>query len=175
MRHAIRKIRDEFGADAVNLSNRNTRAGVEVTAAIDYDDAEAAADEQALAGAHESEAPSAWERRVDAYAAALPEQATPTPPPLPSWAHGAGQAPESADESAPRLQTLSEEVTSLRALLEHQLSSLAWSELERRQPVKASVVTQLMDLGIRRPFAESIVGDSAVNMGRTAIDQFGND
>ena len=39
MREAIRLVRDEQGPDAVILSNRRVDAGVEVVAAVDYDEA----------------------------------------------------------------------------------------------------------------------------------------
>ncbi|MDH5301603.1 MAG: flagellar biosynthesis protein FlhF [Gammaproteobacteria bacterium] len=39
IRQAINKVRDELGSDAVILSNRQTDGGVEIIAAIDYDDA----------------------------------------------------------------------------------------------------------------------------------------
>ena len=38
MRQAIRKVRDALGPDAVILSNRTIEEGVEVVAAIDYDE-----------------------------------------------------------------------------------------------------------------------------------------
>ena len=38
MRTAIRKVRDELGADAVILSNRRAADGVEIIAAVDYDE-----------------------------------------------------------------------------------------------------------------------------------------
>ena len=39
MRQAIRKVRDEQGPDAVILSNRKVEGGVEIIAAVDYDEA----------------------------------------------------------------------------------------------------------------------------------------
>ncbi|MDH5573030.1 MAG: flagellar biosynthesis protein FlhF, partial [Gammaproteobacteria bacterium] len=38
MRNTIRKVREELGADAVILSNRHVADGVEIIAAIDYDE-----------------------------------------------------------------------------------------------------------------------------------------
>lgn len=39
MREAIRQVREEQGADAVILSNRRLNGGIEVVAAVDYDEA----------------------------------------------------------------------------------------------------------------------------------------
>ena len=39
IRQAMRKVRDEFGPDAVILSNRRVDGGVEIVSAIDYDEA----------------------------------------------------------------------------------------------------------------------------------------
>ena len=38
MRQAIRMVRDEQGPDAVILSNRRVDGGVEIVAAVDYDE-----------------------------------------------------------------------------------------------------------------------------------------
>ena len=39
MRHVLRRVREEQGPDAVILSNRRVDDGIEVIAAIDYDEA----------------------------------------------------------------------------------------------------------------------------------------
>ncbi len=48
------------------------------------------------------------------------------------------------------------ELSSLRGLLEQQLSGLAWGELARRHPVRASVFQQLIDLGLSQSVARGI-------------------
>ena len=40
MREAIRKVRDTWGPDAVILSNKKLGNGVEITAAIDFEEEE---------------------------------------------------------------------------------------------------------------------------------------
>ena len=39
MRHVLRQVREDQGPDAVILSNRRVTDGIEVVAAIDYDEA----------------------------------------------------------------------------------------------------------------------------------------
>ena len=39
MRQAIKQVRDEQGPDAVILSNRQVDGGIEIIAAVDYDEA----------------------------------------------------------------------------------------------------------------------------------------
>ena len=39
MRHVLRRVREDQGPDAVILSNRRVEDGIEVIAAIDYDEA----------------------------------------------------------------------------------------------------------------------------------------
>ncbi len=39
MRHVLRRVREDQGPDAVILSNRRVDDGIEVIAAIDYDEA----------------------------------------------------------------------------------------------------------------------------------------
>jgi flagellar biosynthesis protein FlhF len=52
MRQALRQVRDELGADAVILSNRKIDDGIELVAAVDFDEAAFAAQEEAQAEAN---------------------------------------------------------------------------------------------------------------------------
>lgn len=105
MRTAIRRIRDELGADAVILSSHQTDDGVEIVAAVDYD-------EEA-------------------------EEVFPAPAPV---------LPGAADQET--VNGLKQEMSSLRFLLESQLSQLAWNDRTRRSPLQAQAMRNLSGLGI---------------------------
>lgn len=68
MREAIRMVREEQGPDAVILSNRRINGGIEVVAAVDYDEALMQASlrrARSQAGEPDDEAPAAVEARAE--------------------------------------------------------------------------------------------------------------
>jgi flagellar biosynthesis protein FlhF len=48
------------------------------------------------------------------------------------------------------------EMTSMKQLLQHQVSGLMWQELARREPVRAMVIEKLLALGLSEPVADQI-------------------
>ena len=138
MRQALRTVRDAQGPDAVILSTRKVEGGVEVVAAIDYDEAEARAS-------------------VD----------LPPVPPRPRAGAAEGRAPGARTVQAssdagtvggePLVSALREEVRSIRGLLERQLSGLAWGELGRRQPQRAALIRRLAELEIHPRLVRELV------------------
>jgi flagellar biosynthesis protein FlhF len=63
---------------------------------------------------------------------------------------------EQAAQDTARLRT---ELGSLRELLESQLSSLAWNDMERRHPLRARVLRDMTRLGIEPDVARHLAGD----------------
>lgn len=51
---------------------------------------------------------------------------------------------------------ISEEVASLRKLLEHQVSGLMWQEMERREPVRAMIIKWLSSAGFSDEIADNL-------------------
>ncbi|HET6554932.1 MAG TPA: flagellar biosynthesis protein FlhF [Dyella sp.] len=226
MRQAMREVREEQGPDAVILSTRRMDEGIEIIAAVDFD--EALVREAARHGA-----PLQVEAHTPAQAA--PADTKPaaicrgdvTPPPLPTASrhHDDGvtvslsrarqpMTPLPA-ESAPSLRTappravepvvqqaapavapiapmeatapvatldpsapihplleravqdtarVRAELGSLRDLLETQLSSLIWNDMERRQPMRARVLREMTRLGIESDVARQLVDDLPPNL-----------
>ena len=185
MRQAMREVREEQGPDAVILSTRRMDDGIEVIAAIDYDEAlvrEAArhgAPVAPKAGANEAEAAPAERAAVPArspVAPAKPVSSVPPPPPpasAPRRMHAvaspaATAVPAAAAEPAahPLMERaardtaqLRSELGDLRAMLELQLSSLAWNDLERRQPLRARILREMTRLGIEADVARTLVAE----------------
>ena len=80
--------------------------------------------------------------------------ATPSPPELvPALAalHASSQPPADAEMRA--------ELRSMRRILETQMAQLAWSDLTRRAPVQAELLTMLAELGISRELAADLVAN----------------
>jgi flagellar biosynthesis protein FlhF len=131
MREALTAIRADLGSDAVMLSSRKLPNGVEVIAAVDYDDSLLGTASRDAASAEVSASELAhYEQIASRLGAAQP---TAPPPPV---------ADTTADAS------VAHEIKDLRRLLETQLASLAWSDLNRQAPVRARLLRELAKLGV---------------------------
>jgi flagellar biosynthesis protein FlhF len=180
MRQAMREVREEQGPDAVILSTRRMEDGIEVIAAIDYD--EALVREAARHGAPTAPppAPEAKEAKAGPAPLAAPAQASapvapakpsvPPPPPAPRRPHTAAAPGAAVAAEPPAVHPLMEraardtaqlrsELGDLRAMLELQLSSLAWNDMERRQPLRARILRELTRLGIEADVARTLVAE----------------
>ncbi len=131
IRQAIRMVREEQGPDAVILSNTKVEGGVEIIAAVDYDEA-------LLQRAEGASVPSTSAAHKPAAGAARIE-----------WSQ------------EPALVEMRREMKSLRGLLEQQLSSLAWGDLARRNPIRARLLHSLRDMGIGPALARQIANEAA--------------
>lgn len=158
MRQAIRLVREEQGPDAVILSNRKVNGGVEIVAAVDYDEALV----RKMAG-EESRPAAAPQPRPSVESAAMPPNAP--------FAHAVAEAlqrkapampmaePVPAKPSAaavhkiewsqdPALLGMREEIKTLRGMLESQLTGMAWRDQAMRHPARAKLMQRLLQLGL---------------------------
>jgi flagellar biosynthesis protein FlhF len=162
MRAALAAIRGELGPDAVMLSSRKLPEGVEVIAAIDYDDsllgeagqlARVAADD--LGGAQLDDY-----QRVAAPPLEIQREIT--------LAKGAAPVAEAAaGESSMAL-----EIKDLRRLLETQLASLAWNDMNRRAPVRARLLRELSKLGVDSTLAAELADEVPNDLGSQEAMRF---
>lgn len=176
MRQAIRKVREELGADAVILSSRNVEGGVEVMSAIDYDERiiRAAADPEPAPSAFAAKLqqvsrtprpePAAVRQKIDIaiddeldLAAALAEPPVAREPAAPAL-------PPIEWTQEPAIAEMRQELKTLRSLFENQMNLLQWQQLEQRQPVRATVFRQLSNLGLGsdvcRKLADHVAGEA---------------
>jgi len=164
MRQAMREVREEQGPEAVILSTRRLPEGIEVIAAIDYDEAlvrEAARHGVPLTDANAS--PTAVAPIAPLPSPVRPARTSLLPPPLatiPTPVAAANEPPtmhplmERAVQDTARMRN---ELVSLREMLEVQLSSLAWNDMERRQPLRARVLREMTRLGIEADVARQLL------------------
>jgi flagellar biosynthesis protein FlhF len=167
MRQALRLVRAELGQDAVIMSSRRVRGGVEVTAAIDFDAEQLAP--QPLA-------PAPAPARVQAF---RPEEFAPQPPVVQApeeeeldaygIADSMGEdsyaqvqaAVQAASAMSPAVaaanQAMNAELKTLRRILETQMAQLAWNDLTRRAPIHTQILRELSELGVTQDFAAQIV------------------
>lgn len=65
-----------------------------------------------------------------------------------------GNTPSARDQE---MEAMRGELASIRQLLQHQLSGLMWQEVERREPVRAMLIRQLVEAGMESAQAEQLV------------------
>jgi flagellar biosynthesis protein FlhF len=181
-REALRMVRDALGADAVILSNRTVNGSVEVLALASADmaslaepavekevlpqplvaalagkrlpapaPAKAPASVAAQAHARGGSAASAFERlrpapvAEPASAAAAPIERQSTPQPR------ATAAP--ADNTQAEMRQMMEEIRSMRSMMESQLAEISWGAQHRREPMKATVMREMLAAGFSASLA----------------------
>lgn len=151
MRQAIRQVREEQGPDTVILSSRNVDGGVEVISAIDYD-------ERAVRAAAESD-DNAFAQTLaavsDSASGAISvtvgdDDEVPTPSSSYADAKHVESAPASRVEQPqePAMREMREELRTLRSLFENQLSLMEWQQLGKRNPIRATLLRRLTDIGL---------------------------
>ncbi len=157
MRHVLRRVREDQGPDAVILSNRRVDEGIEVIAAIDYD--------EALVRHALGESPGATTALNGDNFASIAEDDVVRPKPGPQVI-AADLAPSQVprlDESstaASNSMTLADmqaELSSMRGLLETQVSGLLWKDSSRRFPMRAQVLRNMARLGLAPDVANTLV------------------
>ena len=180
MRQAMRDVRAEQGADAVILSTRRLEEGIEIIAAVDYDEAlmrEAARVNAPASVPASAPAPSKppvkeavketpKERLKEIAKEAIKEPARetraitpPPPPPLPLPATELAALQPVFEQQALETARMRTELGGLRQLLEQQLSSLAWNDMERRSPMRARVLRDMSRLGIDTDVARQLIDE----------------
>ncbi|MDG6773328.1 flagellar biosynthesis protein FlhF [Thiomicrorhabdus sp. ZW0627] len=132
MRQAMLLVKEEHGDDAVILSSRTTDEGVELVAACDPE----AQDYQ-----QQKAAP---EKLGSSYLS----------PETPSSMKKEQQEPVAA---SPELNSMAQELKAVRAMLENQLSGLAWGQNEQVNPEKVGLIKRLMRMGIGWSLSQKLV------------------
>lgn len=177
MRQAMKLVRDELGADAAIIGNRRIAGGVELTAALDYTPQALAPrvpnmeleDELRKTASRIVSAQAELTMRGDSDAstnrqlfAGLPLTAAeplvePTfvEPPRP-----AAPAPAAAVDQRV-IDSMRFELNGLRELLEVQLGSLAWTQLQGSKPQQANLWRRLQRIGLSGPLSRDLLALTA--------------
>ena len=184
MRVALDQVRAEQGPDAVILSSRRVQEGIEVIAAVDYDEALIAGAARqysiSLAGAAPAE-PAAQRPEAPVHVAAQPTRPVPqpqaaaqprrpiAPTPVAAPAHAAARTPPSAPMRPPTLAmpvaaeetrrgfaSMQREIKDLRRLLESELAHISWNDKRLREPLQARVLEDLSSMDIAPDVAAAL-------------------
>ncbi len=138
MRQAIQKVREALGPDAVILSNRSVEGGVELVAAIDYDESSVVA---AAASPSRPEDPAA----PSVVAAPVTEK---PPPPVQQERPQASPPPRVEWSQDPILVEMRREMQALRRMMENELSELTWNSMGEHKPNMQELLRRLMSMGL---------------------------
>src|SRR5690606_17398799 len=163
MRQAMKQVRDELGADAAIIGNRRISGGVELMAALNYQlpselvrepnlqlEAELRKTQEMIASAQvelaiRSEVESAPENQV--FAAPLVEK----------------PHPRAETQAEGALNAVRDELSGLRELIEMQLGTMVWGNIQEKQPQRASLWRRLQRIGL------------PVEISRNLLEQIGDE
>lgn len=161
MRQAMKLVRDELGADATIIANRRVAGGVELTAALDYQappvparqanpalEAELRKTQSKIASAHaelstRSQLDAGKDRQLFGAAAATPPADS-----LEAVLKRQQQKPAAAAADQSALDSMRSELHGLRELIEMQMGSMAWGQLQARRPQQATLWRRLQRMGV---------------------------
>ncbi|MEE4887282.1 flagellar biosynthesis protein FlhF [Pseudomonas alliivorans] len=177
MRQAMKLVRDELGAEAAIIGNRRIAGGVELTAALDYKLSALAPrvpnmeleDELRKTQSRIVSAQAELNNRSDSDASVnlqlfsgKPISATDThieptleEPPRP-FAYAPSPAAEPAGGQR-AFESMRSELNGLRELLEVQLGSLAWTQLQGSRPQQANLWRRLQRVGLSGPLSRDLL------------------
>ncbi|MEE5087470.1 flagellar biosynthesis protein FlhF [Pseudomonas alliivorans] len=179
MRQAMKLVRDELGAEAAIIGNRRIAGGVELTAALDYKLSALAPrvpnmeleDELRKTQSRIVSAQAELNNRSDSDASVnlqlfsgKPISATDThieptleEPPRP-FAYAPAPAPAAEPAGGQRaFESMRSELNGLRELLEVQLGSLAWTQLQGSRPQQANLWRRLQRVGLSGPLSRDLL------------------
>jgi flagellar biosynthesis protein FlhF len=192
MRAALALVRAEQGPDAVILSSRRGDGGIEVIAAVDYDEAlfieanrqrpapiiappAVAAAAASAAAPVAAIAPLAPAVPKAPLATAAPRSATPVrvpssmPRPAPAASPAMPQRAPQRSSAAPDLGygAMQRELQDLRRVLETGLAGMTWSDKRLREPLQARVLEELSGMDIAPDVALAL---AALTPRRTSLE-----
>ncbi len=159
-REAMRKLREELGEDAVILASNSVPGGVELIA-LPADDIAALAQpvvearaEPVLpskpAPAPQPEIPAVPQAIAEPVAMPFMQSATPRFPDLPAF----DMTPPAPDTAW--LEQIMGEMRSMHENLRSQMQEMNWSEMSRREPVKAWLTRELLSIGFSTGLAKNM-------------------
>lgn len=170
MRQAMKLVRDELGADATIIANRRVAGGVELTAALDYQappvparqanpalEAELRKTQAKIASAHaelstRSQLDAGKDRQLFGAAPAAPLADS-----LDAVLQRQQQKPAAAAADQSALDSMRSELHGLRELIEMQMGSMAWGQMQARRPQQATLWRRLQRMGLPAELARTLL------------------
>lgn len=172
MRQAMKLVRDELGADAAIIGNRRIAGGVELTAALDYklsalaprvpnveleEELRKTHTRIATAKAELEQRPDSSDSNRQLFAGQSLTAAEPLVEPHVDVPQPATAASSQASVDPRLFDAMRSELSGLRELLEVQLGSLAWTQLQGSKPQQATLWRRLQRIGLSGPIARELL------------------
>lgn len=172
MRQAMKLVRDELGADAAIIGNRRIAGGVELTAALDYklsalaprvpnveleEELRKTHTRIATAKAELDQRPDSCDSNRQLFAGQSLTAAEPLVEPHVDTPQPAATASSQASVDPRLFDAMRSELSGLRELLEVQLGSLAWTQLQGSKPQQATLWRRLQRIGLSGPIARELL------------------
>lgn len=172
MRQAMKLVRDELGADAAIIGNRRIAGGVELTAALDYklsalaprvpnveleEELRKTHTRIATAKAELDQRPDSSDSNRQLFAGQSLTAAEPLVEPHVDTPQPAATASSQASVDPRLFDAIRSELSGLRELLEVQLGSLAWTQLQGSKPQQATLWRRLQRIGLSGPIARELL------------------
>lgn len=168
MRDALKQVKDELGGDAVIMSTKKHADGIEIVAAYDREPAATLKPQQLRT--NNAKTPTLSEiigdSGPDSLRALLEKQSkvavsseqksvSPVPTEATKTPAVAAKSINTSDSSA--LAEMRSELSSLRNILQYQISGLLQQDKNRKHPLHAYLVSKLEQMGISTSLAEEVV------------------
>lgn len=131
MRQAMMLVKEAHGDDAVILSSKTTAEGVELVAASDPE-------------AQDYQQKSAMQQPSSSYVS-------------PETSFNTSAENKAVAASSSELSSMAQELKAVRAMLENQLSGLAWGQNKKVNPEKVGLIKRLMQMGIGWSLSQNLV------------------
>ncbi len=152
MRSAIRQVRETLGPDAVILSNKPVNGGVELMAALDFDEEEFATQAMAAQSDMEpnnsviTEFPQGRDSAADMDSQEYVSQFSSTK-----------KSPRVEWSQDPILVDMRQEMQNLRRMVENDLSELTWRDMGKEKPEARELLRRLMAIGLSPEICHGLV------------------
>ena len=166
MRQALNQVREAQGPDAVILSSRRSEEGVEVVAAVDFEEVAGESTDDSLYGdrAYRDSRPSSRSGGSTHAATQHDYNGNDFARSTQSVARTAAKPEIDPELVATAPENLTNELHALRRMLETQVATLAWNDLTRRAPLQTTLLKELAQYGISQTLAVEIVSQIPARM-----------
>jgi len=169
MRKALQMVRDEFGPDAVILSQSKVSGGVEICAAPEYDPAVHAPAQPAKTSERPSLPGTMLDpQRLQEELQQIRMELASTRAKLRDSERELKEVQEQARPVVPReapasneIKIMRDELTGLRELIQQQLGSVSWGDFSYRRPHQAGVMRRFHAMGIAPDICHYLVDKTA--------------
>ena len=160
MRTALAAVKKEIGEDAVILSNKSVDDGVELVAAIDFDEEKFDANAITRQTRKESK-----QRTAPVEPQSTRVQSFDITPDTGHQASGyqaqAENVTESRNHEKESIEEMRREMRALRRMMENELSGISWREMGDHRPDSKELFRQLMAMGLSADIAERLMSAAA--------------